>query len=247
MTFWSRLDPRSKVLVLFAGSAALAAAPVSRVWLALPFTAALLLSAGLSRARLGAALRGVAVLWLLSLLVNGFLVAGERLGPQALGWLRPTREGLSAGLAQGGRLAALTALMGWGMATLGALELAGSVEWTVRRVPALRRRAHRALLPVVLALRMIPLLLDEAERLLQVEALRGGPWRGRGRLRRAARLAPLWVFSVIERAEALALALTLRGYRPERSRGFARTYRWGGGDWLLVGAGALGVFALWAR
>jgi energy-coupling factor transport system permease protein len=160
----------------------------------------------------------VAVLWLLSLLANAFLIPGERPGPEMLRWARPTREGITAGLAQGARLAVLTAIASWAAATTRTLELASSLEWSVRRVPGLRRRAHRALLPVVLSLRLLPLLLDEARRLLDVDRLRRGPRRGWSGARRVAGLGPVWVLLVVERAEALALALTLRGYRPDRER-----------------------------
>jgi energy-coupling factor transporter transmembrane protein EcfT len=45
---------------------------------------------------------------------------------------------------------------------------------------------------------------------------------------------------VVERAEQLALAMTLRGYRPGAPRGFAREYRLGPGDAFLTGVGLLG-------
>jgi energy-coupling factor transporter transmembrane protein EcfT len=203
-----------------------------------------LLTAGLDRGRLLKATSAVAVLWLLSFLANAFLVPGTRLGPDALGWARPTREGLEAGLTHGGRLAGLAFLSAWVMATTGALELAGSVEWSVRKVPRLRRAAHRALLPVVLGLRMVPLFADEARRMLEVDRLRAGPKGRRGQLRRLASLAPVWMVTVIERADSLALALTLRGYRPDAERGFARSYRWRPGDWALVVLAAAGVVYL---
>ncbi len=56
-----------------------------------------------------------------------------------------------------------------------------------------------------------------------------------------ARMAPTWVSMVLERAEALALALTLRGYRPRAPRGFVREFRFGILDWGLVLGGVGGV------
>jgi energy-coupling factor transport system permease protein len=244
VTFWRARDPRAKVLAAVALSFALAVAPGPRVLAALPVTALLLLTAGLGRPRLLAALRAVAVLWLLSLLANAFLIPGDRIGPELLRWARPTREGITAGLAQGARLAALTAVASWAAATTRTLELASSLEWSVRGIPGLRRRAHRALLPIVLSLRMLPLLLDEARRLLDVDRLRQGPRRGWRGARRVAGLGPVWVLLVVERAEALALALTLRGYRPDRERSFARDFRLGALDWGLMAATALGVYGL---
>jgi energy-coupling factor transporter transmembrane protein EcfT len=240
---WAGRDPRAKVFLALVLSFALAAAPASRALAALPVAFLLLLTAGVGRKRLTTVLRFVLVLWGLSLAANAFLVPGHRLGPGGLGWARPTAEGLALGVSQGARLAALAALAAWAAATIRIFDLAGSLEWTVRGVPGWRRRVHRAFLPVVLALRLVPILGGEAVRILDVDRLRRGPRRGLGGLRRAAGLAPVWVVTVVERGEALALALTLRGYRPDAERGFARGYRMGPWDWSLVGAAALG--AIW--
>jgi energy-coupling factor transport system permease protein len=204
----------------------------------------LVATAGLDRRVLLRVVKGTLLLWGLSFLANAFLIGGERLGPELLGWFRPTREGLAAGAAQGGRLAVLAAISTWLVASTGALELAASLEWTVRGHPRLRRRAHRALLPMVLALRTLPLFLDEADRLRAVDRLRGRGRTRRDRVRRAASLVPVWVAGVVERAEALALALLLRGYDPAAERSFARGFRLRFRDWVLLGAGVGGAVAL---
>ncbi len=234
MTVWSARDPRGKVFLALVLSFALAFAPTRRVWPLAPAALLLVATSGLDRRQLAAMARAVLILWGLSLLANAVFIPGERLGPAALGWLRPTRQGLEMGLVQGLRLAVLAAVAGWAAATTGALELAGSLEWSLRRWPALRRRAHRALFPVVLSLRILPLLLAEARRLLDVDRLRGGPRRGLRAIGRVASLAPLWLVTVVERADDLALALTLRGYRIDGERGFARRFRMGPLDWGVV-------------
>jgi energy-coupling factor transporter transmembrane protein EcfT len=244
MNPWSGVDPRAKLVAAVVLCLALTVAPASRTLALLPFVAVLVATAGQTRHRLWGVVRGVAVLWGLTLLANAFLVGGHRLGPEALGWLRPTEEGIRAGLEQGGRLAGLAGLSAWLVATTRALDVAGSLEWTVRRSPSIRRRAHRGLLPIVLSLRMIPLFADEARRLLDVDRLRHGPRRGGAGVGRVARLAPLWVSSVVMRADALAVALTLRGYQPDGERSFAHGYRFRLRDWGLVSASILGALFL---
>ncbi len=246
MTAWARRDPRAVTLAAVILSLALAVAPGPRVLAALPATVLLVGTAGLGRKRTLALVRVVVVLWGLSLLANAFLGGGPRIGPAFLGWLRPGEAGLRTGLAAGARLAALTAVAAWAASAVRALDLAASLEWSVRRRPGLRRRVHRAFLPVVLALRLLPLFLDEARRLLEVDRLRGGPRRGLAGARRVAALAPLWLVTVVERAETLALALTLRGYRPDGERTFARAYRVAAADWLLMAAAVGGSLLLGA-
>jgi len=244
---WAGRDPRAKVFLAVVVSFALAAAPGGRVLLVLPAALLLAATAGLDARRALVLARAVLLLWGLSFLANAFFLPGERLGPEALGWLRPTREGLGAGLVQGARLAALTAVAAWMAGTTSLFAFAASLEWSVRRWPRFRARVHRSLLPTVLALRLLPSLLDEGRRLLDVDRLRRGPRRGAAGVRRTAALVPLWVAMVVDRADALALALTVRGYRSDRARGFAREFRLGPGD-LVLAAGATGVvFFLGAR
>ena len=237
MTGWAGRDPRAKLVLALVLSLALAFAPTRRVLPVLPVAVLLVASAGLDRRRLAALGRAVLLLWGLSLAANALFMPGPRLGPEVLGPLRPSVSGLAMGVEQGARLAVLAAVAAWAAATLGALELAGSLEWTLRRWPRLRRRAHRSLFPAVLSLRILPLVLREAQRLLDVDRLRGGRRRGREGLKRVAALAPLWLVSVVERADDLALALTLRGYRDGGERTFARRYRMAPLDWGLVAAG----------
>ena len=246
MNLWASRDPRAKTLFALLVGLALVLVPSGRSWwIAIP-TMGLLVTAGVPRRRLVTLLKGVLLLWGLSLLANAYLRGGTRVGPEWLGGLRPVGEGLHDGLGSGARLGGLAALGAWLAETTRALDLTGSLEWGVRRVSRARITVHRTLFPVLLALRLVPLLVEEARRLLEIERLRGG---NRGRLAsvaRVGRLAPLWVTLVVERAEALALALALRGYDPERPRGFARSYRWRAGDWGLVALGAVALLG-WRR
>jgi energy-coupling factor transport system permease protein len=241
VTLWQTCDPRAKTYFAVTLSLCLVLVPATRAWFFLPAVFLLLWSAGISRERFWILVRAVLALWSLSFLMNAWLIRGPRVGPEALGVFRPSLPGLKTGFDHGARLAGLAGVGAWLAATTGVLELAASLEWMVRRWPSLRRRVHRALLPVVLAVRLVPLLVEEGRRLIEVERLRRGP-RGRGReLVRLARLAPLWMVLVVERAEALALALTLRGYDPERPRSFAQSYQMRAVDWGLVLLGTLAL------
>jgi energy-coupling factor transporter transmembrane protein EcfT len=70
------------------------------------------------------------------------------------------------------------------------------------------------------ALRFVPVLAEEAERIATAQLSRGGGYSGKGRVRAGVALTvPLFLRS-LERAEALATAMELRLYGIHRSRFF---------------------------
>jgi energy-coupling factor transport system permease protein len=102
-------------------------------------------------------------------------------------------------------------------------DLAHGVEGILRPLQRLGLPAHESSLVLVVALRFIPLLGRELERLLKAQAARGAEMgRGRGgpvqRVRRTfPLLVPLFV-ATLRRAEELALAMEARGYVGGRDR-----------------------------
>jgi energy-coupling factor transport system permease protein len=244
VNLWGGRDPRAITYFAIALSVLLVLVPAVRAWFFLPLIVYLLVTAGVPREKFAALVRAVLALWILSFVMNAFLIPGPRVGPEWLRFLRPSTTGLRAGLDHGARLAGLAGLGAWLAATTGVLELAASIEWSVRGWPWLRRQAHKALMPIVLAVRLVPLLVDEGRRLIEIERLRHGSL-GKGRaVKRLAQLLPLWMVLVVERAERLAEALVLRGYDPERPRSFARGYRMGVLDWGLVLFGTLAILGV---
>jgi len=238
---WGARDPRAKVYFAIALSLLLVLVPAIRAWFFIPLIVYLLVTAGVPRDRFLALVRAVLALWILSFVFNAFLIPGPRVGPEWLQWFRPSTTGLRAGLDHGARLAGLAGIGAWLAATTGVLDLAASIEWSMRGWPWLRRQAHKALMPIVLSVRLVPLLVDEGRRLVEIDRLRHGA-SGKGRaVKRLAQLAPLWMVLVVERSERLAEALVLRGYDPDRPRSFARGYRMGVLDWGLVLLGTLAI------
>lgn len=232
--WWRGFDPRFLLLTAVVLTISLLAAPRTALLAAGP-VALVLAATVLDRTRVIALLRAVLILAAITCVINAFLGSGDRI----LGY---SQAGLIRGAWQGVRLTALTAVAAWATAVLSPLSLAATLEWSVRRWPPLRHRVHQALLPVVLAVQLLPLMTDEAARQLEVDRLRRGP--GPRSWIRQARLMPAWLNGVIDRADDLALALTLRGYRPDRPLRFMRTYAWGRAEAAGVMVLALAVWGL---
>jgi len=102
-------------------------------------------------------------------------------------------------------------------------ELTHGIEHLLRPMQQIGLPAHEFALTVVIALRFIPLLALETERIAKAQASRGADF-GRGKMgifKRVRRLLPLLVplfVTSLKRAETLALAMEARCYMGGRGR-----------------------------
>jgi len=138
--------------------------------------------------------------------------------------------------------------------TTSTVELAHGIEHLLRPLQRVGLPAHELSLTVVIALRFVPLLALEAERIAKAQASRGAEMGGGGRLlQRVRRVLPLLVplfVTALRRAETLALAMQVRCYTGGRGRTHLIHLRAGWNDalavagLLLLTAGLL--FAGWA-
>ena len=88
--------------------------------------------------------------------------------------------------------------------------------------------AHELAMMVSIALRFIPVLAEEAERLQKAQMARGADFTG-GPIRRARKLIPLLVplfISAFSRADRLAIAMEARGYRGGEGRTRLHPLKW---------------------
>ena len=211
-----RLDPRTKsiaalllmtAVAVFPGFAALAA-----------FSLFLLLAVTLSRLPLLFLLRNLRpFVWLFSftLLMHAFMTPGAPLWRVPHAELVLTEEGLYMGLFFCWRLAVLVTAASLLTLTTAPMELTDGLE---RMMSPLRRfgfPAHELAMMVTIALRFIPVLVEEAERLRMAQMSRGADFGGNP-VRRIRKLVPLLVplfISAFSRADRLALAMESRCYR----------------------------------
>lgn len=226
-----RLDPRTKivltgayVVILFvlndwAAYAVMAAATAGAVALArLPVVYVL------------RGLRPVLLLLALTVVLNLFVVPGEPLA--RLGPLTATREGLELGSRLAVRLVLLVVTASVLTLTTPPIALTDGIEALLRplgrRVPA-----HELAMMMTIALRFIPTLAEEAERIMKAQMARGADFARGGPLQRARSLVPLLVplfVGAFRRADDLALAMEARCYRGGEGRTRFRELRLGARD-----------------
>jgi energy-coupling factor transport system permease protein len=127
-------------------------------------------------------------------------------------------------------------------------ELTHGVEHLLRPLQALRFPAHEAALVVNISIRFLPILAEEAERLMKAQASRGADFRrARRNVVQQARmllplLVPLFLIS-LRRAEELTEAMEARCYLGGRGRTHLIQLRAAPVDYVALMA-SLGLFTL---
>ena len=128
------------------------------------------------------------------------------------------------------------------------MDMTYAFEWymsPLKLIKPLRFLAHEIAMTLSIALRFIPTLLDETERIMKAQASRGVDFNHGGLFKRfgavIALIIPLFV-SALERSEELANAMIVRGYDPKAKRTRYRLLRFSWRDiiaFLFIG----GIFA----
>ncbi|HBG09655.1 MAG: energy-coupling factor transporter transmembrane component T family protein [Limnochordia bacterium] len=173
-------------------------------------------------------LRPLMVILLLTVGLNVFLTEGEVLF--RLWFLTVTREGLVRGLMMGTRLILL--ILGTSLLTLttSPIQLTDGIETLLNPFRRIGVPAHELAMMMTIALRFIPTLLEETEKIMKAQMARGADFQSGGLMQRAKSLIPLLVplfVSAFRRADELAIAMEARGYRGGQGRTKFRELRFG--------------------
>lgn len=117
------------------------------------------------------------------------------------------------------------------------LDLTFAIEWYLSPLSIVRFPTHEIAMTISLALRFIPTLLDETQRIMKAQASRGVDFVG-GKFTEKVRaivslIVPLFV-SAFQRSEELANAMEARGYNPGAKRSRFRVVKWKWTDTLTV-------------
>ncbi|HAI52021.1 MAG: energy-coupling factor transporter transmembrane component T [Limnochordia bacterium] len=180
-------------------------------------------------------LRPLLVILLLTVGLNVFLTEGEVIF--RLWFLTITREGLARGGMMGTRLVLL--IVGTSLLTLttSPIQLTDGIESLLNPFRRLGVPAHELAMMMTIALRFIPTLLEETEKIMKAQMARGADFQSGGLMQRAKSLIPLLVplfVSAFRRADELAIAMEARGYRGGQGRTKFRELRFGRIDAVAI-------------
>jgi energy-coupling factor transport system permease protein len=218
-----RLDPRAKIVGVSALMVAvLLARTFGAVGVMLLAAAAILWA---SRVPPGYLLRGMRPLAYAMVVIGVFQLLFYPSAPDRTLWrwgiIAISWDGMAATLIIFGRIVLLYYLVTMLMLVTPLMDLADGVETLLGPLKRLRVPVNELVMTMVVALKFVPLLVQELERLVKAQAARGVSF-DRGGLGARARaigglLVPLFV-GALARAEVLAVAMSARCYRGGNGR-----------------------------
>jgi len=215
-TVLHRLDPRVKICAVMALSILIFAATATGIVLITLFLAALIRTARLSLAEAAAVLRPVAlfmaVIFFMPLLTTG----GEPLFAFSALPIAATHEGFAKGAYVTWQFAGLVIAGAILTLTTSPSELVGGIERLLRPFARVGIPSQEIAVMIAMALRFMPMLLEEYDRLRVAQMARGADFSSGGiaaRMRALALLAVPLLLAAFRRADELATAMEARGYR----------------------------------
>ncbi len=134
--------------------------------------------------------------------------------------------------------------------TTSPMDLTYALEWYMTPLKLVKFPAHIVAMTLSIALRFIPTLLDETQRIMKAQASRGVDFNRGGLFKRVGAIIsliiPLFV-SAISRSEELSNAMEARGYDPYAKRSRYRVLKFHLSDlfaFIIVGAIFAGFLTL---
>lgn len=158
-------------------------------------------------------------------------------------------HGLITGLTMAWRLILLVTTTSLLTLTTSPIALTDAIEGILSPLRPIGVPAHELAMMMTIALRFIPTLLEEAEKIMKAQMARGADFESGSLFKRAKAMIPLLVplfVGAFRRADELALAMEARCYQGGKGRTRMKVQKVKAKDWLTLTGFVTGmVVALW--
>lgn len=249
-SFAHKLDPRSKIIgtVLFISSIFIAETYLAYGVLVL-FTA---MAVYISKIPARLVLKSIKPLWLIlliTLLIHLLTTPGNVVF--AAGPFSITDSGLRQGILMSTRLVLLIVFSSLLTFTTSPIVLTDGIERLLNPLKRIGVPAHELAMMMTIALRFIPTLIEETDRIMKAQIARGAEFSSGSLIKRAKNMIPLLVplfISAFRRADELATAMEARCYRGGDNRTRMKELRLSIRDAvaLIAIAGLIGIL-IWIK
>lgn len=178
-------------------------------------------------------MKAIVFLLMITVLFNLFLTPGEAL--VSFWKLTITKEGLKTAVTMAIRLTML--IIGSSIMTLTTTpnNLTDGMEKGMRPLKIFKVPVHEVAMMMSIALRFIPILLEETDKIMKAQIARGADFESGNLFKRAKALIPLLIplfISAFRRANDLAMAMEARCYRGGEGRTKMKPLIYRRRDWI---------------
>ena len=215
-----RLDPRVKLVGTFAFLVSLlVGSGVVAYAIATVFLAIVIKLSKVPFKMIMKGLKAIIIVLLITVSFNLFLTDGEIIFK--LGFLKITKEGVSIAFFMALRLIYL--VIGASLMTLTTTpnDLTDGLESVLGPLKKIKVPVHEIAMMMSIALRFIPILMEETDRIMKAQKARGADFESGNLIDKAKAMVPLLVplfISAFRRANDLAMAMEARCYRGGEGR-----------------------------
>ena len=220
-SFIHRLDPRTKILSTLLLIIAVFLANTAVGYAALcAMVLFIILISGLPFMLVLKSVKPLLFIIVLTLVLHAVMGQGEHVLYQ---WkfIKVTEEGLQLGVQMAMRLILLLMISSILTFTTSPIVLTDGIEALLRPFRVIGVPAHELAMMMTIALRFIPTLMEETDRIIKAQTARGADFSGGNLLVRAKNMLPILVplfISAFRRADDLAVAMEARCYRGGEGR-----------------------------
>lgn len=186
-------------------------------------------------------LKSIMFILIFTVILNVFFTPGGNTLFE-VGFIRITDEGLTTAAMMGIRLVLL--IIGSSLLTLttSPIELTDGIESLLGPFRRIGVPAHEIAMMMSIALRFIPILLEETDKIMKAQMARGADFESGNIIQRAKAMLPIMVplfISAFRRADELAMAMESRCYRGGVGRTRLHRLRYGKADFSAFVISAL--------
>lgn len=232
-SFIHKLDPRFKIIATLVYIVALfIMVNFTSYIFTIGYMAAVIIA---SRVPLSFILRGmkpIVIILAFTFVINLFMIKGGEV-LWSLGFLSITVGGVKSAVFLATRLIMLIIVSSMLTFTTKPIMLTDGIESLLKPFRKIGVPAHELAMMMSIALRFIPTLLEETDKIMKAQLARGADFENGNLIKRAKGLIPILIplfISAFRRADELAMAMEARCYRGGENRTRMHSLKFGGRD-----------------
>ena len=197
----------------------------------------------------GKSIKPIVPILVFTAILNLFFMGGSGEPWVKLGFLEIYREGVFYAIFMCVRILALIAGTSLLTYTTSPIVLTDAIERLLKPFAKLGMPVHELAMMMTIALRFIPTLIEETDKIMNAQKARGAMLDSGSLKERIKAMAPILIplfISAFRRADELAMAMECRCYRGGDGRTRLKVLKFGRHDWLGLGFCLVAFGLVWA-